>query len=61
LAIFTADRLSILYRLGEFAWFSVLIVGKGLAPSGGDMFRIYAVFRRIRKISRVRIGFFVIY
>ncbi len=36
------------------------LVGKGLAPSGGEMLQIYTVFRRIRNIFRIRIGFLVI-
>ncbi len=38
-----------------------LIVGKGLAPSGGEMLHIRAIPRQIRKIIHIRNGFFVIY
>ncbi len=36
---------------------SVLTVGKGLAPSGGEILQIYTIFRRIRRMLRIRIGF----
>ncbi len=36
--------------------FPSVTVGKGLAPSGGEMLQIYTVFRQIRKMLRVCIG-----
>ncbi len=45
---------------GESAQFTCLTVGKGLAPSIGEILQIYSVFRRIRKMLRVRIGVFLV-
>ncbi len=44
--------------LGESVQVTNVNVGKGLAPSGGKMLHIHTIFRRIRKMLRVRIEIF---